>query len=225
MIEWNIQSRAHACQACHRHFADKEPFHTLLYDQKHSYERMDVCEACWKSQFSEGGTDRKGFVSHWVSLYAVPPAAPPDPIGKETADSLLRRLVERNDPSHAGACFILAVMLERKRLLKVKAQINEDNRRVFVYEHGASGDLFHIPDPNLHLDQLEEVQRDVAHLLEHGLDSAPVGDNPPVGLGSPASITELTASPNTSTAIALPGQAAEAEPSERTHEAATATHE
>ena len=175
MIDWNIQTRAHACQACHRHFEDKESVHTLLYDQKQAYERLDVCDGCWARQFSEGGTDRKGFVSHWASVYSVPPAAPPDPIGKETAESLLRKLVEENHPTHAGARFILAVMLERKRLLKVKAQLNEGGRRIFVYEHGKSGDLFNIPDPDLRLDQLVEVQRDVADLLENGLTVTPNG--------------------------------------------------
>ena len=169
MIEWNIQLRAHACQACQKPFADKEFFHTVLYDQKHSYERLDVCEACWNGQFSQGAADRKGFVSHWVSVYAAPPAAPPEPIGKENAESLLRKLIEQNDPTHPGARFILAVMLERKRLLKVKAQVTEEGRRIFIYEHPPSGDLFQIADPNLQLDQLEDVQRDVANLLEHGL--------------------------------------------------------
>ena len=173
MIDWNIQSRAHSCQSCHRHFADRESFHTLLFDQKHSYERVDVCNACWEAQFSQGATDRKGFLSYWQSIYLVPPAAPPEAIQKETAETLLRKLIERNDPCHAGALFILAVMLERKRLFKVKAQLHDDGRRAFVYEHAKSGDLFTIPDPNLQLDQLEEVQRDVAHLLEHGLSASP----------------------------------------------------
>src|SRR4051812_10185955 len=39
MIDWNIQARSHACQACHRPFADKEPFHTLLFDERHGYQR------------------------------------------------------------------------------------------------------------------------------------------------------------------------------------------
>jgi hypothetical protein len=198
MIEWNIQSRAHACQACDRHFADKEAFHTLLYDEKHSYERLDVCETCWTGQFSEGGTDRKGFVSHWVGMYRVPPAALPEPIGKETAESLLRKLVAQNDPSHAGARFILAVMLERKRLLKVKAQINEGTSRVLIYEHGASGDLFQIADPNLHLDQLEEVQRDVAYLLEHGLDTDRRANDETVEASPGLSVVESNSSGNTS---------------------------
>ncbi|MEW6158637.1 MAG: hypothetical protein AB1813_14490 [Verrucomicrobiota bacterium] len=172
MIDWNIQSRAHACQACQKPFADKETYHTLLFDQKQAYERLDVCHPCWSTQFSQGAVDRKGFVSYWQGIYVPPPAAPPDPIQKETAESLLRKLIEQNDPTHAGARFILAVMLERKRLLKVKAQLSEDGQRVFIYEHVKSGDLFKIADPKLQLDQLEEVQRDVAHLLEHGLESS-----------------------------------------------------
>ena len=192
MIEWNIQARAHACQACAKTFADKEPFHTLLFDQRHGYDRLDVCEACWKSQYSQGATDRKGFISHWQSVYLVPPAAPPDAIQKDTAETLLRKLVERNEPEHAAARYILAVMLERKRILKVKAQFSEEGRRVFIYEYPKTGDLFNIADPNLQLDQLEEVQRDVAQLLEHGLDPAPSVETPASASASPveAPVTE-----------------------------------
>jgi hypothetical protein len=187
MIEWNIQSRGHLCQACHRHFAAGEPFHTLLFHQKQSYERLDVCQACWTAQYSQGATDRKGFVSYWQSLYEPPPAAPPEPIQKDTAETLLRKLIELKDPSHAGALFILAVMLERKRLFKVKAQISQDGHRAFVYEHAKSGDLFTIPDPNLQLDQLEEVQRDVGRLLEHGLAGPAPGAEAPTSAAAPES--------------------------------------
>jgi hypothetical protein len=185
MIEWNIQSRAHTCQSCHKHFADHESFHTLLFDHKQSYERLDVCEPCWASQFGQGATDRKGFVSHWQSLYALPTPAAADPIQKETAETLLRKLIELKDAQHAGALFILAVMLERKRLFRVKAQLNENGRRAFVYEQAKSGDLFTIPDPNLQLDQLEEVQRDVAHLLEHGLAGPPADSAPAAAVAPP----------------------------------------
>lgn len=188
MIDWNIQSRGHVCQACHKHFADGESFHTLLFDHKQLYERLDICQACWTAQYSQGATDRKGFVSYWQSVYQAPPATPPDPIQKDTAESLLRKLIELNDPTHAGALFILAVMLERKRLFKVKAQLNQDGQRAFVYEHAKTGDLFTIPDPNLQLDQLEAVQRDVAHLLEHGLSS-------PTSPASPENAAATTSEP------------------------------
>jgi hypothetical protein len=43
---------------------------------------------------------------------------------------------------------------------------------VFIYEQPKTGDIFTIADPNLRLDQLEEVQRDVAMLLEQGVNPA-----------------------------------------------------
>jgi hypothetical protein len=178
LMEWNIQSRAHACQSCKKQFADKEPFHTMLFDQKSGYDRFDVCESCWTSQYSQGATDRKGFVSYWQSVYNVPPAAPPEPIQKETAETLLRKLVESNDPRQGPALYILAAMLERKRILKVKTQLSRDGQRVFVYEHARTGDLFQIQDPNLQLDQLEGVQHEVLHLLQHGLASTGSNSQP-----------------------------------------------
>lgn len=172
MTEWNIQSRAHGCEACGKPFADKEPYHTLLFLEKADLRRCDICDGCWQKQFSEGARDRKGFISYWHGIYEAPPA-PSDPIQKENAESLLRKLIELNNPHYVSAAYILAVMLERKRILKVKEQIVHEGKRVFIYEQPKTGDVFTIADPNLQLTQLEEVQRDVAALLEHGL-------NPPV---------------------------------------------
>jgi len=169
MTEWNIQSRAHACQACGKTFTDKEAYHTLLFDDKAEFRRSDICQPCWQKQYSDGARDRKGFVSYWQGIYEAPPQVN-DPSQKETAQSLLRKLIEVNDPHHIPAGYILAVMLERKRLLKVKEQILRDGQRIFIYEQPGTGDLFTIIDPKLQLNQLEQVQHDVAALLEHGLN-------------------------------------------------------
>src|SRR5258708_1700101 len=128
MNEWNIQSRSHHCQSCEKPFADKQVYHTLLFDEKEDFRRSDICESCWQGQYSQGASDRKGVGSYWHGVYHAPPAAPPDPIQKENAESLLRKLIELNDPRYAAVGFILAVMLERKRLLKVKEQMVRDGQ-------------------------------------------------------------------------------------------------
>src|SRR5215469_5669994 len=185
MNEWNIQSRASACESCATPFADKQSLHTLLFDEAPELRRMDICENCWQNQFSQGARDRKGFLSHWQTIYEAP-TPQVDAIHKDTAETLLRKLIEQNDPQHkqkyAPAGYILAVMLERKRILKVKEQIVRDGQRVFIYEQPKTGDVFTITDPDLRLDQLEQVQRDVAALLEHGL-------NPPAAPATEASAT------------------------------------
>lgn len=150
---------------------DRQTYHTILFDEKRDFLRIDVCSKCWDAQYSQA-RDRKGFISCWHGEYEVPPA-PVEVIQKENAETLLRKLIEVNDPKHAPASYILAVMLERKRVLKVKEQIKTEGKRIFVYEQPKTGDVFTIPDPNLQLNQLEEVQRDVAQLLEHGLPEGP----------------------------------------------------
>ena len=204
MTDWNIQSRAHACEACGKTFADKESFHTLLFDEKAAFRRVDICQACWQKQYSEGGRDRKGFVSYWHGVYEAP-VPKTEAIQKENAESLLRKLIELNDPHYIPAAYILAVMLERKRLLKIKEQLVREGRRVFVYEQPGTGDVFTIIDPNLQLNQLDAVQHDVAALLEHGF-------NPPAEPAAAAIPPEVAA--NASTEIPAAASAPEASGSE-----------
>ena len=168
MNDWNIQSRAHGCEACEKPFADKQPYHTVLFEEKQEFRRQDICAECWQAKFSDSAW-LPGFISHWQGVYEAPPPVV-DAIQKETAETILRKLIELNDPRYIPAGFILAVMLERKRVLKVKEQIIREGKRTIIYEQPKTGEVFTITDPALHLDQLEEVQRDVAALLEHGLN-------------------------------------------------------
>ena len=206
MTDWNIQSRAHACSACGKSFTHQETYHTLLTEEKTELRRIDICRECWAREYGDGSRDRKGFISYWHGVYEAPPP-PVEAIQKETAETLLRKLIALNDPHYIAAGYILAVMLERKRLLKVKEQLVRDGRRVFIYEQPKTGDLFTIIDPNLQLNQLESVQHDVAALLEHGLtapepppsrpDAAPVAAPPPAdpALTPPADAAALPPSP------------------------------
>jgi len=189
MDEWNIQSRARVCCSCGQPFADGQPYHTLLFDDKPRFRRHDICELCWRKEDAAGVRNAPGFVSRWQGVYETPPQKP-DQMYRETAESLLRKLIELGDTRYQPASYILAVMLERKRILKVRDQFVRDGRRVFVYEHHKSGDLFTIADPELRLDQLEHVQHQVADLLEHGLPQPqeqphPSHTAPCVELGTP----------------------------------------
>jgi hypothetical protein len=171
-MDWNISSRTHVCGTSGKKFADGESYYTILfYRGKDGYQREDVCEDVWREKMSDTVQDLEGYVSHWRGTYRAPEAAPPDPIEKESAESLIRRLMERDEERFLPATYILAVMLERKRILKIRDEIRQEGRRVFVYEHVKSKDVLTIPEVELQLDQLERVQKQVGDLLEFGLDA------------------------------------------------------
>ena len=192
MNEWNIQSRAHVCAACTQPFADQQPYRTILSDEGKELRRSDICEPC--AQKDGDARSRNGYISHWNGTYEAPPAHPVEAIQKETAETVLRKLITQNDPRYAPAAYILAVMLERKRLLKVKEQFQRDGQRIFIYEQPKTGDIFTIADPNLRLDQLEQVQRDVAMLLEPSV-------TPVVASETPAVVAESSGETETETAV------------------------
>jgi hypothetical protein len=161
MTEWDIQPRSQACTGCRQAFADKENYHTLLAFGAEGYTRRDLCDRC----YAQSGRD--GVFSYWQAEFKLPPPPPPEPIQKDTAESLLRKLVDSTDPAHAGARYILAVMLERKRILKHRDTVTDEaGNELLVYEHTQTSESFTVPDPHLRLDQLQEVQQQVADILQ-----------------------------------------------------------
>jgi hypothetical protein len=161
--EWNIKERNEQCFACRRAFADQEEFYSRLTFGEEGYLRQDYCAACWKPEAKEGA------LSVWKTEFKVPPPPPPEPVKKETAESLLRELMATDDPSKRNAIFILAVMLERRRVLAERdIQVREDGVKVRVYEHKGTGETFLVPDPGLHLAEIRKVQEEVIGLLGGG---------------------------------------------------------
>ncbi len=170
-MDWHFRSRSQQCNECETAFEDEQPYHTILFRGMESLERRDICPDCWDKNHKAEPGKTDGYISHWQGVYEVPPPPPPEAIQKDNAETLLKKMIEQNDPEHTEACFILAVMLERKRVIKNKDQVRqEDGKRMLIYEHTKNGDVFTILDPALKLTNLGQVQAKVSNLLEHGLN-------------------------------------------------------
>ena len=161
--EWNIRSRGHECSVCGKPLVDRGPVVSVLRENGSGYDRLDCHPECWKAT----PRDWEPF-SSWEGVYHAPP--PPDarkePLKKETAGDLLRELVALDDPAMKNVVYVLAVMLERSRILVERdSRELEDHTIRRVYEDRKTGDTFVILDPRLRLDALGEVQDQVVALL------------------------------------------------------------
>src|SRR4051812_18799897 len=159
--DWPIKHRADACARTQRPFQPGEQFYTLLFREGDGFRREDLSEEAWQQR-----NENIQPFSFWKSRYEPPPAVPPEPLAKENAEDLLRRLLAENNPANANSCYVLAVMLERKRVLKQVKTEETGERPVLVYEHAKNGDVFIVPEVRLRLDELEEVQSEVAQKLQ-----------------------------------------------------------
>ena len=160
--EWNIRSRGHECSVCSKPLVDKTPMVSALRETAGGYERFDCHPECWKAMTR----DWEPF-SFWDGVYLAPVReAKSEPLKKEDAGELLRQLITMDDPAMKNVIYVLAVMLERSRILVERDQkAQEDGTIRRVYEDRKQGDTFVILDPRIRLENLAEVQSQVIALL------------------------------------------------------------
>ena len=162
---WSIKARAHKCAITEIKFEDQQEFYTAIYPDPESsgYLRMDFSEDAWEERAEEY---KKPF-SFWKSTYEESVSeAKEEVVTKESAEELLSRLIEEDKEHTENARYILAVMLERKKLLKETDKQQTPNGILRIYEHRKSGEVYIVLDPNIPLDQIEEVQKEVSDLLD-----------------------------------------------------------
>ena len=159
---WNIRSRGHVCSFCQKPLVDRAPVVSALRETTDGYERFDCHPECWKA--SE--RDWEPF-SQWDGVYFAPvKEEKKEALKKEDAGEILRQLVTLDDPAMKNVVYVLAVLLERSKILverDTKEQPGGELKR--VYEDRKNGDTFVILDPRIRLENLAEVQGQVVALL------------------------------------------------------------
>src|SRR5476651_180455 len=158
--EWSIQARALQCAVSGRPFEKGERIFSALYWRDGHDVRVDLNAEAWKAR-----NENIEPLSAWQTDFVPPPPPEPETLRKDDAESLLRRLVAENAPGTRNARYILALMLERKKVLRQIERQREEGASVLVYEHLPSGEVWLIEDPGLKLGELKAIQDEVAHLL------------------------------------------------------------
>jgi len=158
--DWNIQPRSLACGQTGEPFTQGERVYSALYWRDGKYERVDLKQAAWNAR-----NENIEPLSAWQTDFVPPPPEPVEPLKKDDAEGLLRRLMAENEPGSRNARYILALMLERKRVLRQLERQRAEGRSTLVYEHIPTGEVWLIDDPGLKLGQLQGVQEEVARLL------------------------------------------------------------
>ena len=170
---WHIRSRSRKCALSGEPFTDGETIVTALFPDPESsgYLRQDFSLASWQSRTDDA---EPPFSSWRTTFNAADHEEKPDPMKREDPESLLRRLVEEDEDHTENVRYILAIMLERQKLLRETDSQPVPNGILRVYEHRKTGEAFIIRDPNIPLDQVEKVQEEVILLLENnGRQPAP----------------------------------------------------
>lgn len=158
--DWRIAKKGRACGGCGVVFPPEKPFHSAIYAEKDAFLRRDLCDACFAAAPAAP-------YSHWLT-------ATPKPDENRRAFDLglaaefLRRLSGETDPARAGLAHFLALLLVRKRLVRLTDLPPKDGApRARVEFHDGSG-VLEIPAPRLADEDAPSLREELGRLLDLG---------------------------------------------------------
>jgi hypothetical protein len=168
--DWEIKSRSEQCALTGKPFVEDEEFYTLLFQEQEGLRRMDVSLTAHNGMNDE----EQSPLSSWKSHFKPSPPAEAEAVGKQDAESELRRLLDKGDSETASLCRILALLLERKRMLKLRERIQQDGQALLVYEHTDTQESFIVPDVDFKLSELDSLRAEILENTESKLFNVPV---------------------------------------------------
>jgi len=160
--EWKIAKSNQACVLCGAKFGAAQAYFSALFEQGSSFERRDYCATCFKEH-------RPADVySFWRT--AVPEEEEGKPrrpvLDAESVLEFFRRLGEERDPRRISFRFVLALMLARKKVLKLERNARAaDGAEVLVFVERRSGERHEVPSLQMDETALAAASEELGRLL------------------------------------------------------------
>jgi len=161
---WSIRSRAKECAVSGVAFEPSQKIRAAIFPDPDSsgYLRKDFTVEAWAAREGEDTP-----FSTWITTYHPPVIEEKaEDVVEDDPETLLRRMVDEDEEHTENARYILAVMLERKKLLRETDTQQVPSGILRVYEHRKTGDVFIIKDPQIPLSEVDRVQEEIRELLD-----------------------------------------------------------
>ena len=164
MVEkYSIKSRAHCCHVTGEAFEEEQPFIAAIFPDPESsgYLRLDYSIESWDAR-----EDETIPFSFWRSHYKPPVKEEDNQVTPHDPETLFAKLVEEDEAHTENARFILAAMLERKKIIRETDTQQLPTGLLRIYENRKTGDVFIVKDPQIALVDVESIQEEVQQLLD-----------------------------------------------------------
>lgn len=154
---WEVSSRSDRCAGSGDSFEDGQAVMSRLILSEAGVAREDYAIPAWNDELRD-----EAFV-YWKTAFKKPAPKKEEPFKEENAEEAFRELLEQNDDEDRTTLFVLAVMLERKRLfVEQGSQRDPQGHLMRIYEHKDSNESFLVFDPEIPLEDIADVQMEVA---------------------------------------------------------------
>ena len=160
--DWKLPKRAERCQACEAELQPRDEVTTVIGLDADGPVRQDLCAAC--GQAAESMPDAIFWRRHLPESAATRPV-----VDYALLRELFTRMLAREEDLYRRLCYLIALVLVRKRHLRLKGFARRGAREVMVVNRGAGQPEFDVPAPFLAAEDLPPLRERLSRLLQADL--------------------------------------------------------
>jgi hypothetical protein len=160
---FDIPKRARICKQCEQAFAPGVGYHSVLGDGEEEGDtvRSDFCDSCWEAVHD-------GIPHHtkWRGVMPKKKEKLPPLNRDDQAFALLREALESDDSSSRDEAFVLALYLQRRKVLALRDTVTNEDGAYSLYEVHDTGVVVSVPKASLTDLAVTEIQTTIARKLK-----------------------------------------------------------
>lgn len=156
--DWSMPGRGETCAACQRAFEIGETFRAFLYETDGGYERRDYCLDCQPAE-------EPAALGSWSTRRPELAVKKVQPFDREAIYGFFERLEDAREPNQLQFRFVLALLLWRKKVLRLERTVKEGGREVWEFLTARTGAGHRVQRPDLDEEQLEQLSVQLEQLL------------------------------------------------------------
>lgn len=156
--DWQMPRRHEGCGACGRTFAVGDPIRAQLLQAEAGYERCDYCLTCEPPQSGQ-------VVATWRTRRPEPAARPRTSFDRDSVLELFEAVRDASEPAALELRFVLALLLWRRKLLRLDATVRAEDREVWRFARVKSDEVYEVARPALDEARVETLSAQLDRLL------------------------------------------------------------
>ncbi len=163
MKDYEIKPPSLHCAVSGRALQPGEQYYSVLAETAEGFERRDFAADAWTGP-------PQGAVGFWRAK--VPESSGPKrpkPIDDGVLLNFFERLAGETDDTRIKFRYILALLLMRRKLVKLVDAAHQQGREIIVVRVVASGNEHQVVNPGLSEEQFADVQKQLEQLLQSSL--------------------------------------------------------
>jgi len=159
LSDWNIKRKTDGCNGCNRRFEENEEYFSILYDRNAEFIREDYCLDCWPSR------DREGAFSFWKTRMPTKEEETKKLVDDAVILNFFLRLENETEERKKDFRYVLALLLMRKKKLKLLNVKREEDEEILVFNCPAESRDFEVAVRNLSEEQIQQLTEQVGQIL------------------------------------------------------------